>query len=188
MKIELQEPFKSNWLYGYLRTNNENRRMVDLYLNDKVRTTVPYARYLMCVKIGFVLSNEFEVDHIDNDKTNDDINNLQILTKQQNKEKERLRYLNEEQLSFGYHCAHCWLPFILTEREKKTRLANQQQLAFCSRSCSANYYAHTTKTTICKTISDSDKLNIRHLRQQGLSCYKISEQTGMSRTTVMKYW
>ena len=45
-------------------------------------------RYLMCVHLGYILPTELEVDHKDNDKTNDDFNNLQILTKEQNRIKE----------------------------------------------------------------------------------------------------
>lgn len=65
---------------------------------------------------------------------------MNVLTKQQNIEKENLRYLTYEQVSCGYHCAYCVLPFIITEREKKMRLAKNQELAFCSRSCAASYH------------------------------------------------
>lgn len=135
MKIELQEPFKSIWKNGYLLTNPENRQNVCL-VNDSARTTISYSRYLICIKLGYMLSNEYEVDHIDNDKTNDDINNLQVLTKQQNIEKENLRYLTYNQVRCGYHCAYCELPFIVTEREKKMKIKQSKTgLAFCSREC-----------------------------------------------------
>lgn len=87
MKIELQEPFKSIWRNGYLVTNPENRRNVCLVNNVGDRTTISYARYLMSIKLGMFISSEFEVDHKDNDKTNDDIDNLQLLTQQQNLQK-----------------------------------------------------------------------------------------------------
>jgi hypothetical protein len=140
MILELQEPFKSLWNKGYLQLHESGRKYICLFNSNIDRTIISYARYLMCVKIGYILSDEFEVDHIDDDKTNDDIDNLQILTREQNALKEYYRYINEEQKSYGYLCASCENPFILTERETKMRLAKAQELAFCSRSCSAIYH------------------------------------------------
>lgn len=90
--IELQEPFKSNWKKGYLRYSNKDRRgRVDLYNTNSDRTTISYARYLKSVELGYVVPEGYEVDHKDNDKTNDDINNLQILTEEDNRLKEQYR-------------------------------------------------------------------------------------------------
>lgn len=140
MILKLQEPFKSLWSKGYLVNDNEGRKRVVLYNPPNQRSGVTYARYLMCIKLGYILPTELEVDHIDNDKTNDNIDNLQVLTKAQNLEKQNLHYLTYVQIRCGYHCAYCEFPFIITEREKKMRLAKGQELAFCSRSCAASYH------------------------------------------------
>lgn len=87
MKIELESPFKEKWKCGYIVVNPENRRNVILYNTGETSTTISYARYLMSVKLGYIVPDGLEVDHKDDDKTNDDINNLQILTKPQNREK-----------------------------------------------------------------------------------------------------
>lgn len=87
MKINLESPFKEMYKSGFVVTNPENRKNVILYRTGKNNTTVSYARYLMSVKVGYIIPVGLEVDHIDDDKTNDDINNLQILTKQQNRKK-----------------------------------------------------------------------------------------------------
>ena len=84
IKIELQEPYKSIWKCGYIVTNKENRKNVILYNSNNDRSTVSYARYLMSVYLGRFLDKDEEVDHIDNDKTNDSFNNLQILSKIEN--------------------------------------------------------------------------------------------------------
>lgn len=47
---------------------------------NKKKIFISYSRYLMCVKEGRILSKNEEVDHIDNNKTNDDPSNLQIIT------------------------------------------------------------------------------------------------------------
>ena len=45
------------------------------------------ARYMMSVHLGRILEKNEHVDHIDNNKNNDIISNLQILTQKANNEK-----------------------------------------------------------------------------------------------------
>ena len=87
MKIDLEYPYNTLWNNGYIVINPEGRRNVVLFNSQIDRSTVSYARYLMSVKLGRFLTDQEEVDHIDNNKTNDDPNNLQILTPEQNREK-----------------------------------------------------------------------------------------------------
>jgi NAD-dependent SIR2 family protein deacetylase len=88
MKLEMKEPFISKWKSAYLVTNSENRRNVCLVNSSTDRTTISYARYLMSINLGYIVPPEYEVDHIDNDKTNDDISNLQLLSKVDNLKKQ----------------------------------------------------------------------------------------------------
>jgi hypothetical protein len=139
MKIELQEPFSSIWTAGYLVTNPENRRNV-LLRSKENQTTISYARYLMCVKLGYILSSEYEVDHIDDDKTNDHINNLQVLTKRENQLKEAYRQ-KANKTYYLVACAFCDTPFTITERQLKMKLAQNVEYAFCSRSCAGSFHS-----------------------------------------------
>lgn len=84
MKIQIEPPFAGQWKHAYVVRNKENRNMVCLVNGAKDRTTIALARYRMAVKLGRMLRDDEQVDHIDNDKTNDDINNLQILSKEDN--------------------------------------------------------------------------------------------------------
>lgn len=84
MKIQLELPYKDDWKFGYLVTNPEKRKTIILFNNNKQRSSVSYARYLMACKLKRYLSPEEQVDHIDNDKTNDTLSNLQILTGTEN--------------------------------------------------------------------------------------------------------
>ena len=88
MKIELQHPYNKDWKFGYIVTNPENRKTVVLYNGDNNRTSTAYARYLFSISIGRYLLDCEHIDHIDNDKTNDVLENLQILTKEENNKKE----------------------------------------------------------------------------------------------------
>lgn len=187
MKIELEEPFKSLWLNGYLVINSQNRRNVCLVNNRQDRTTISYARYLMCVKIGYILSDEYEVDHVDDDKTNDDIGNFQILTKQQNIEKEQRRLSLLVTKTFQCNCGNL---FTLRDRDVNMKIKAGNKKFYCSRECSNKYkeYNITGLINYPKQIPDEDKNTIKKLRQSGLTGKEISLKTGFNRNTVMKYW
>lgn len=90
MKIKIGSrapaPFDGYIVYGPVFHKGEGRRFVFLVKegNKSDRTTLAYARYLMCIELGRVLNREEEVDHKDNNKLNDVLTNLQLLTRPQN--------------------------------------------------------------------------------------------------------
>lgn len=140
MLINLEEPFRSIWKSGYLQKHENGRQYICLFNSEKDRSIISYARYLMCVKLGFILGDEYEVDHKDDDKTNDDINNLQVLTKEQNLIKQQWNYIENVQICYGFSCAYCTTNFILTERIVKMRMKSGVKWAFCSRRCAALFH------------------------------------------------
>ena len=87
--IPLQLPYSERWMKGYLNVNPEGRKTLVLYNSPSDRSSTQYARYLLAVSLGRYLTETEEVDHIDDDKTNDDISNLQVLCKKANIEKSR---------------------------------------------------------------------------------------------------
>lgn len=93
MKIELKEPYKSIWKWGYLVINSEPRRNVILYNSHSDRSTVSYARYLYETNIGKFIDKELVVDHIDDNQMNDVLENFQLLTVEENNLK---RYRNHK--------------------------------------------------------------------------------------------
>lgn len=147
MLIELQEPFKSKWSKGYLRLSNENRKILDLFNSNSERTTISYARYLMGVKLGFEVPEEYEVDHKDNNKTNDDINNLQLLTQEQNLLKQQWWYNAMIQVWHIFPCSYCHGLFYITDRQLKGRRSQGVEHEFCSRSCSAKFHNTIAKNS-----------------------------------------
>lgn len=189
MKIELEEPFKSLWKRAYLRLNNQGRQVVDLVNDNSDRTTTSYARYLMGVKLGYIVPEHLDVDHIDDDKTNDSVNNLQLITRQQNITKASL-VLKEERTSYRYNCAYCETEFLLTEDRVNYRSKTSTTgLAFCSRSCNAKYSLEISKVSYLSNVAiTQDKINeINQLAGQDLSNYRISKLTGIHAATVAKY-
>lgn len=183
MQIVLEPPFNQVWKTGYLQNHPSGRRYVCLVNTSTDRTIISYARYLMSVKLGDFIPEGYEVDHKDDDRTNDDINNLQVVTEEYNRLKEQYRYTMFEQEHYGFICAYCETPFILTERELKMRLKQSKSgLAFCSHSCSLKAFP---------VVREADPFlikEIQRLRSTGLSGYKIADMLNISRNTVMKYW
>ena len=142
MLIDLEEPFRSNWRYAYLGFSTENRRMVYLFNSENDRTTISFARYLMTCKLGFFIPEGYEVDHINDDKTDDRIENLQVLTKEDNTFKQHYNYVMFEQLNYIVTCNCCDIAFVITDREMKMKVAKNLQYMFCSRSCAGKFHAH----------------------------------------------
>jgi hypothetical protein len=135
MKIELKIPFIEDYKAIYLLQNKEPRNLVVLVKNDNSRTSMSYARYLMCCKLErFLLKNE-HVDHIDNNPLNDVIDNLQILTPKENNKKDR-EHRNITKKYLCFICPVCNKEFIKAGNHVNYKLVkNPTFKPCCSRSC-----------------------------------------------------
>lgn len=125
MKIQLEYPYTLKWKHGYLVTNKENRQMIILYNHPKDRTTTAYARYLLSCKEKRFLNPNEQADHIDEDKTNDIIENLQILSQKENHHKK----FKVGQTMVKFICPVCNTNFELTARH------SHRENPTCSRKC-----------------------------------------------------
>jgi hypothetical protein len=130
MKIKLEYPFNKDWKDGYIVINKEPRRHVILFNSIKDRSTISYARYLMSVKLGRYLKQEEIVDHIDDNKLNDIIENLQILTKKENCLKSSKGLTLIELI-----CPVCEKHFTIEKRQ----CWGKNRIRTCSRSCGGKY-------------------------------------------------
>jgi HNH endonuclease len=123
-------PYDGYKVYGPYLHKKEGRRMIVL-VSGIHRTSTSYARYLMSMKLGRLLDPLEEVDHKDDNKLNDDINNLQILNHQQNSSK------NRSPTMITLVCPWCNNEF---ERERRQVLHKPRKYpACCSRSCAGKY-------------------------------------------------
>lgn len=91
------------------------------------RTTMSYARYLLSVHLGRRLGKDEHVDHINDDKTDDRVENFQILTPKENKEKYDKN--NPAQL-VEFICPICTSPFYLTKSKSHGKIS-----PCCSKAC-----------------------------------------------------
>lgn len=90
----------------------------------------------MSVKEKRILKKDEHVDHIDNNKANDDINNLQILSLKENNLKEAKRKGRKMVL---LKCPFC--KKIFEKERNKTHLQKKGNFTACSRKCSSTFGA-----------------------------------------------
>lgn len=126
-------------IYGPYIGDDGRQRCV-LYFEDGKTSSKSYSRLLMEEKLGRLLLDGEEVDHKDDNNTNDDINNLQILTKLDNIAKHYVNKIMDNIEFYPFECVWCLTHFILdkstlTNRIKQTKIG----LAFCCRKCSVDY-------------------------------------------------
>lgn len=180
MKIELQEPFKSKWLKGYLRSMKDGRKLLDLVNCSKHRTTISYARYLFSVNIGYVVPDEFHVDHINEDRTDDRLDNYQLLTPSQHASKNAKFVVLK--------CPCCNVEFEKPTGIYKQLLKNRTN-TFCSRNCNGKYNSeHRNLPISVKKVTDATILDIKKQRASGLTAKQISNATGIPLSSVKRYW
>ena len=131
-KIQLEFPYSNDWLHGYVNVNSDGRRTLTLYNSHNSRSSTQYARYLMAVYLKRYLKPEEHIDHIDNDKTNDSLSNLQILSLHENNIK------THKKPDIRLVCPICKNVFTrsCTQLRGKKHLINTNTLC-CSRSCGA---------------------------------------------------
>jgi len=86
MTVKVEYPYSELYTGANVYVGPDGRRRIYLY-GKGIKTTTAYARYLLAVKLGRFLTKDETVDHIDNDKTNDSIDNLQILSLRANVQK-----------------------------------------------------------------------------------------------------
>ena len=134
MKIDLEFPYSSDWKYGYLVTNGENRKHVVLFNTNEDRSTTAYARYLLSVKLGRYLTIDEEADHKDEDKTNDSVDNLQILSGRNN------RIKSSQHPLVNLTCPTCKIEFQRTRTELRGhRHRIEENTICCSRTCGGKF-------------------------------------------------
>ena len=116
----------------------DGRKMV--YDKDK-KQVVPYARYLMEQRLGRKLNDDEEVHHIDHDKTNDVIENLEVVNSTEHRKHHNpLKYKDTIE-----QCYICGKSFTFTAKQhcnkyrERNRKPDTVDKYFCSRRCSGIY-------------------------------------------------
>jgi superfamily II DNA helicase RecQ len=132
MVLTTEYPY--NEYNGYLIKNRENRRHICLvHKVTKLKKTISYARYLVSVNEKRILESFEHVDHIDNDKTNDSLSNLQILSQYENNKKYR-ESSNIFRKKINLKCPNCDIIY-----EKYKDYLYNKKFSVCSKKCLHNF-------------------------------------------------
>lgn len=123
--------FEGYVVYGPTWNKSIGRYMIFL-VSPLHRTSMTYARYLMILHVGRLLKHWEEVDHVDGDKTNDAVNNLQILDKRSNIKKSK-----KPVSMVTLRCPVCDKQF--SRERRQTHLFKKTRHTCCSRKCSGIY-------------------------------------------------
>lgn len=159
MKIKIEYPFTEKFReFGKVFVGKEERRNIILYYKyDKNKTSaVSMARYMMSVHLGRLLSKDEIVDHIDGDKTNDVIENFQIISVKENNIKALIQQ-NRTRLFKEFKCGVCGTIF-----SKEPRQLMNRKYTFCSRSCAGKFNSNIQYN---KGLNYTDSIFIREYRK-----------------------
>ncbi|MCA9750206.1 MAG: HNH endonuclease, partial [Romboutsia sp.] len=127
----------------YVNINKEPRRVVLLVNFNNEKTSTSYARYLLSCELGRFLNKDEHVDHINGDKLDDRVENLQILSQKENNLK-RIKELNLETKDIELICPVCNKMFTKKRKNVITKL-NRGKTPTCSRQCGGKW-SHRTST------------------------------------------
>lgn len=120
-------PFEMYKCY-LIHDKKQNRKLVALVIDRSNRTTISYAAYLMSVYLGRRLTNDETVDHINGDKTDDRLDNLQLLSWEDNRKK----YAGSiTRTMIQLTCDNCGTVF----QREKGQIKSRTIFFFCCREC-----------------------------------------------------
>ena len=125
MKIGVSEYYKSKVRAAYVVTNPEPRRVCVLVYHDGSKHSMSYAKYLYTSFYQCDIPEGEQIDHINGDKMDDRIENLQKISKEYNLLKDK-----EGKKMVELICPVCGQKFLFPQRNLSTHPE-----PCCSRHC-----------------------------------------------------
>lgn len=113
MKEKLSKYYQDKGFISlYININKEPRRVATLKHSDGYLTSMSYAKYLYTSYYNIDIEKGFEVDHINNDKMDDRIENLQLLSRENN-----IRKSHSKRIMVERTCPVCGKVFMYRKRD-----------------------------------------------------------------------
>lgn len=166
----------------YISTGKNGRKSVSLHNKYGDRFSTSYARYLMAIKLGHYVPIEFDVDHINNDPSDDRIENLQLLSREENRNKyikHRLDSMSDTIDSINKYAGKGYY---------STRIARILNIDRSTvKKYSAVPLANGVKEANPKLLNKDIKDKINEFAIQGKSCHQISKLLNISGAVIKKY-
>jgi len=117
-------------------TRKDGRKHLCIVRADGSRQTLSYPRYLMQLHLGRALLPHEHVDHVNNDKLDNTISNLQLLSLRENNHKHSA--LHPEKMH-EFICPCCNAPAIKRLRDVTGNKKKNKSGPYCSRSCAGKH-------------------------------------------------
>lgn len=119
---------------------SSGRKIVNVFYSDGTKGTINYSRILMIEKLGRNLNSEEHVDHKDENKANDSVTNLQILSRGKNVSKSFEDNPTRLKRTVVMNCLFCLTPTIFEmKRIQERQIKNKCAGPFCGLSCAAKF-------------------------------------------------
>jgi hypothetical protein len=109
------------------------RRYMQLFYDDGSKGTTLYSRWLMEQHLGRRLTSDEHVDHVDEDKTNDDILNLAIVSSSINAKKSNALRRSVE--VFALICPQCKQLAYKPAKDVRSNRKKGKKGPYCGRQC-----------------------------------------------------
>lgn len=120
-------------IYGpYTRKSDGRKTAVICNHKISLRRTISWPKYLLCVATDVSFDTELTCEHIDNDHTNDSLDNLQWLSLEDNVKK--AQKLIKPKMYNGI-CPECGAAFVKPMNHVKSNKKRSARGPFCGRSC-----------------------------------------------------
>ena len=168
----------------YHNINKENRHVVTLSGNNVKSLWMTYGKYIYTSHYKCDVQPGDNVDHINGDKTDDRLENLQVISGKYNRQKD----VNPREMVVCV-CPICGEEFLFNKKDLSTH-----PNPCCGRSCGGQKSIITARENFegylpsRALIRGEIKDKIIELRKQGLSAYKIAEQIpNISRQTISRF-
>lgn len=121
-------------VYGPYESKTAFGRLFVIHYNNGQRRTQSYPRYIMENHLGRKLEDWEHVDHINDDFSNNQISNLQLLTQAENNKK------SAKPAKFHHFTCACGkFAKVLLAQYKNNQIKQKKKGPFCSRSCAGKY-------------------------------------------------
>ena len=122
-------------IFGPYLSGKSGRPFMIIIDEEGNRRTVSKARWIMEQHLGVKLDPDLHtIDHIDGNKTNDDLSNLQILPRQEHSAKDTRRVKLEK-----FICPECGEEFERSPRLIRDKAKKKRRGPFCGKSCSSRW-------------------------------------------------
>jgi hypothetical protein len=117
-------------------TRKDGRKHLCILHGDGRRQTLSYPRYLMQVHLGRELLPHEHIDHINNNKLDNRIENLQILTRSENAKK---HWIGVQRKTYEFICPCCGKTAVKYLNEVASNRKKGKKGPYCSRTCAGKH-------------------------------------------------